>query len=251
MVEFTLVLPIILLLLFGMLQFALVLNARQTVAYAAQAAANGYAQTLQRSTGDASARDAATQLRPEFGRAGRVGYRIVRSGTESSINADGVGTFGDLVVARVTYDYPSPIRAGIGTFRFPDGFALSAEAVARIEASGAAPAAPATAPIGLKPTPSTPMPPLAKAPVASIAACFANSKVLTDPDVSFSAIEATSFSPGRTYWIRLAVRERITTQVTGSFTAPQAGEVGITYAITARAGNRTAGVQMVGAARGC
>lgn len=276
LVEFALVLPIILLLLFGMLQFALVLNARQTVAYAAQAAANGYAQTLQRPAGDASARDAATQMRPEFARAGRVEYRLMRGGTESAIAADGVGAFGDLVVARVTYDYPSPIRAGIGDFRFPGTFGLSAEAVARVEASGGSAPGASAAPAPIPPTPAPPPP--ANAPVVRVpAACFTFSRVLSDPDVSLGAIETTSFTPGRTYWIRLTVTdtitryerrtsrgsfgrtitttvpvtERITTQVTGSFTAPAAGEVGITYAITARAGSRTAGVHVVGSARAC
>lgn len=136
MVEFALVLPIILLLLFGMLQFALVLNARQTVAYAAQAAANGYAQSLQRARGDAEAGTAGAQVRPEFARSGKVSYSIIRAGNETAITADGTGQFGDLVVARATYGFPSPVRAGIGTFRFPDTIMLSAEAVARIEAAG-------------------------------------------------------------------------------------------------------------------
>jgi len=137
MVEFALVLPIILLLLFGMLQLALVLNARQTVAYAAAAAANGYAQTLIRAQGDARAATAGAQLRPAFGQAGEVEYRIIRRGAETAITADGVGTFGDLVVARVTYRYPSPVRAGLAGFHFPDTLALTAEAVVRIEAPGA------------------------------------------------------------------------------------------------------------------
>ncbi len=138
MVEFALVLPIILMLLFGMLQFALVLNARQTVAYAAQAAANGYAQTLERARGDAEARVAGAQLRPEMSRAGRVSYSLIRAGNESAITSDGSGAFGDLVVARVTYEFPSPVRAGIGAFRCPDTIGLSAEAVARIEKVGTA-----------------------------------------------------------------------------------------------------------------
>ena len=135
LVEFALVLPIILLLLFGMLQFALVLNVRQTVAYAAQAAANGYAQTLEFARGDAEARTAGAQLRPEMSRAGRVSYSLIRAGNESAIASDGTGAFGDLVVARVAYDFPSPVRAGIGGFRFPDAITLTAEAVARIEKS--------------------------------------------------------------------------------------------------------------------
>lgn len=278
MVEFALVLPIILLLLFGMLQFALVLNARQTVAYAAQAAANGYAQTLQRPAGDASARDAAVQLRPEFGRVGRVEYRLVRGSTETPIASDGAGALGDLVVARVTYDYPSPIRAGIGGFRFPNAFALTAEAVARVEAPGTASAAgSAPAPAANVPAPPAPAP-AANAPVAPLPAkCFQYSKVVTDQDASLSAIEARIFALGGTYWIRLAVTEtytryerrttrgsfgrtvtttvpvteRTTTQLTGSFAAPRTGEVGSTYKVTARVGSRTAEVHMVGAAQPC
>lgn len=198
MVEFALVLPIILLLLFGMLQFALVLNARQTVAYAAQAAASGYAQTLVRAQADGDAKAAAIQLRPDFGKAGKVEYRIVRAGNESPIAADGVGAFGDLVVARVTYDYPSPVRAGIAGFRFPDTLALTAEAVARIEAAGTSPAGgggvatspplaptPTTRPIPM-PTPSptptaaatptpTPRPAATPTPTPALARCFAYS----------------------------------------------------------------------------
>lgn len=157
MVEFALVLPIILLLLFGMLQFALVLNARQTVAYAAQAAANGYAQTLTRAQGDARAIEAGAQIAPRFATAGSVRYSLVRGTDESSISADGTGTFGDLVVARATYRYPSPIRAGIGGFRFPDTIDLSVEAVARIEAPGPATAGSAASSTLAPPTP-TPSP---------------------------------------------------------------------------------------------
>ena len=178
MVEFALVLPVILLLLFGMLQLGLVLNARQTVAYAAQAAANGYAQTLERRTADARAAEAAEALRPRLPGSGAVRYTIFRGGQELGITSDGTGAFGDLVAARVNYGFPSPIRAGIGPFRFPDTFTLSAEAVARIEATGsvdpggaaagAAPVQPSSPPPTGPPTPSpTPTPTSTSAPTPS------------------------------------------------------------------------------------
>lgn len=186
LVEFALVLPLLLLLVFGMIQFALVLNARQTVAHAAHVAANAYAQTLERGRGDAEARSAAGQLRPPLSRpAGTIAYTIVEPGglrevresivrqvplyerrcrrfgfrlscrnvlvgqrqiveervsmaqfspTERPIIQDRTGKRGDYVVARVTYRYPSPVRAGLGPYRFPEAITLVAEGVARIEA---------------------------------------------------------------------------------------------------------------------
>lgn len=181
LVEFALVLPIILLLLFGMLQFGLVLNARQTVAYAAQAAANGYAQTLRTDLADRDAEASATQLRPAlrapiatieylvasereesicvraerrrsfgFGRRSRTvctRYETVKTSySERPARADAPGRPGEFVIARVTYRYPSPVNAGIGGFRFPSAFPMTAEAAARIEADRPAQQAVAAAP---------------------------------------------------------------------------------------------------------
>lgn len=150
LVEFALVLPLILLLVFGMVQFGFVLSARQTVANAAQAAAGAYAQTLQRDRGGAAAARIAAQLRPPLS-PGDVRYAIhavpVGSGggagnpsasADIPISADGVGQPGDFVVATVAYRYPSPVRAAIAGFRFPDSFTLTAEGVARIEKQGTA-----------------------------------------------------------------------------------------------------------------
>lgn len=221
MVEFALVVPLILLLLFGMLQFALVLDARQTVAYAAQAAANSYAQTLARQRGEAEAASAGAQMRPEFAKVGKVSYTLIRGANESTIALDGTGTFGDFVAARATYDYPSPIRARLGPFQFPASFSLSAEAVARIEAAdgtvagGSTASVPALAPRATpvatpRPTPTpTPRPtPGPTATPAPVARCFtfsggvsvnvqgATGQVLVD-----GMSGPRSFSPGSTHWV--------------------------------------------------
>ncbi|MDE3102728.1 MAG: pilus assembly protein [Chloroflexota bacterium] len=164
MVEFALVLPVILLLLFGMTQLALVLNARQTVAYAAEAAANGYAQTLVRATADGDAYAAATELRPRLAGSGRVSYTLIHGATESPITTDGAGVFGDLVAAHVTYDYPSPVRAGLGGFHFPDTVPLTAEAVARIEPTG--PSGPSAAPRGPAPPKASAVPRATPSPLS-------------------------------------------------------------------------------------
>lgn len=204
MVEFALVLPLVLLLLFGLLQFALVFNARQTVAYAADAAARTYAQTLDEQGANADAARAAAALRPglvapaasitysivdpssaaeravqgartdvrerwerrcvsrRFGSCRR--YAFVQVGTERREIAADLGKRGEYVVARVTYRYPSPIRAGIGPFRFPAEFPITMEGVARIEADkpGARAAAPVASP---SPTPA-PTPTPTPAPLA-------------------------------------------------------------------------------------
>lgn len=167
LVEFALVLPLILLLLFGMLQFALVLNARQTVASAAQAAANGYAQTRRLAFANAEAARAGAQLRPVLSAAGTVDYSLISGSGESRIRQDGAGRFGDFVAARVTYRYPSPVRAALGPFRFSETIPLALEAVARIEAppvvapsSAATPAAPQPVALpGAPPTSFVPAPP--------------------------------------------------------------------------------------------
>ncbi len=66
MVEFSLVLPVVLLLLLGILQVGLVLNARQTVENAARVAADAYARTLSTDQADREAIAAADQLRPRL-----------------------------------------------------------------------------------------------------------------------------------------------------------------------------------------
>lgn len=214
MVEFALVLPLVLLLLFGLLQFALVFNARQTVAYAADAAARTYAQTLDEQGANADAARAAAALRPglvapaasisysivdpssaaeravqgartdvrerwerrcvsrRFGSCRR--YAFVQVGTERREIAADLGKRGEYVVARVTYRYPSPIRAGIGPFRFPAEFPITMEGVARIEADkpGARAAAPVASP---SPTPA-PTPTPTPAPLAR---CYSVSSSLT------------------------------------------------------------------------
>jgi len=135
LVEFAVVLPILLLLIFGMIQLGLVLNARQTVAHAAQVAAAGYAQTLQRTWSAEQARIAAAQLRPGLAWED-VTYTLYSGSSETRITANDVGRPGDFVVARVTYRYPSPVRVGIAGFRFPDAIAITMEGVARIEKLG-------------------------------------------------------------------------------------------------------------------
>ncbi len=150
LVEFALVLPLLLLLIFGMIQFGLVLNARQTVASAAQAAAATYAQTLQQARAGAEAVRMAGPLRPPLA-AGDVRYALhdvptggtgqaanATSSADVPISADGIGQPGQFVVATVSYRYPSPVRATIAGFRFPDSFTITAEGVARIEKQGTA-----------------------------------------------------------------------------------------------------------------
>lgn len=144
LVEFALVLPLLLLLIFGMIQFGLVLNTRQSVANAAQAAAATYAQTLQRDRAGAEAIRVAGPLRSGLN-VGDVSYALHRvtggAGSASAasdipISADGVGLPGEFVIATVSYRYPSPIRASLAGFRFPDSYTIAAEGVARIEKEG-------------------------------------------------------------------------------------------------------------------
>lgn len=150
LVEFALVLPLLLLLIFGMIQFGLVLNARQSVANAAQAAAATYAQTLHRDRAGAEAIRVAGPLRSGLA-AGDVSYALHRvpagstggaanasASSDIPISTDGVGRPGEFVIATVSYRYPSPIRAAIAGFRFPDSYTISAEGVARIEKEGTA-----------------------------------------------------------------------------------------------------------------
>ncbi len=138
LVEFALVLPIMLLLIFGMIQIGLVLHARQTVAYAAQVAAATYAQTLALGRAGADAVFITAPLRPRLA-PGDVSYVLhPASGAESPITSDGIGQVGDFVIARVAYGFPSPVRASFGGFRFPDTITISMDGVARIEKQGKA-----------------------------------------------------------------------------------------------------------------
>ena len=138
LVEFALVLPILLLLIFGMIQIGLVLHARQTVAYAAQVAAATYAQTLALGRAGAEAVFITAPLRPRLA-PGDVSYRLhPASGSESAITSDGIGQVGDFVIARVAYSFPSPVRASFGGFRFPDAITITMDGVARIEKQGKA-----------------------------------------------------------------------------------------------------------------
>ncbi len=194
LVEFALVLPIVLLLLFGILQVALVLDARQTVAYAARVAADTYARTLDPASADAAAAEAGSQLRPQlrppvasvryavtqeetqtcvqtqrrrfFGSSRCLQYAQMRTTSDRPATQGAPGKRGDLVVARVTYRYPSPIRAAFGPFRFPAEFAMTEEGVARIEVD--TPAARSSAPASAAPLPvptSTPVPVATPAPI--------------------------------------------------------------------------------------
>lgn len=162
MVEFALVLPLILLLLFGILQVALVLNARQTVAYAARVAADTYARTLEPGASDAAASAAAFALRPALAPNARIEYQVVREREEQvcvrtrrsgffrrsrrcveyatvkrqeigPATAREPGRVGEMVIARITYRYPAPVRPTIGGFTFPEAFPITMEAAARIE----------------------------------------------------------------------------------------------------------------------
>lgn len=138
LVEFALVLPIMLLLIFGMIQIGLVLHARQTVAYAAQVAAATYAQTLALDRAGAEAVFITAPLRPRLA-PGDVSYVLhPASGAESKITSDGIGRVGDFVIARVAYRFPSPVGASFAGFRFPDTITISMDGVARIEKQGKA-----------------------------------------------------------------------------------------------------------------
>ncbi len=138
LVEFALVLPILLLLIFGLIQIGLVLHARQTVAYAAQVAAATYAQTLALGRAGTEAVFITAPLRPRLV-PGDVSYTLhPASGADSPIASDGIGRVGDFVIARVAYRFPSPVRASFGGFRFPDTITISMDGVARIEKEGKA-----------------------------------------------------------------------------------------------------------------
>lgn len=134
LVEFALVLPVVLLLIFAIIQLSLVLGARQNVAHAAQVAANAYAQSLRLDDARAQANAAAAGLRPGLLQAGGVSFRVVdAAGNETPVLRDGAGARGQFVVAQADYRYPSPIRAGVAGFRFPDQIPISREGVALIE----------------------------------------------------------------------------------------------------------------------
>lgn len=161
LVEFSLVLPVVLLLLLGILQVGLVLNARQTVENAARIAADTYARTLSSSEASGEAVSAADQLRPrlvpptaaiDYAVIGesqvpvclrRRGWSCVERGTRSVRNerrasAADRGNVGELVRATIRYDYPLPV-GGLARFGFPTHLPLTGEAISLIEAIAPAP----------------------------------------------------------------------------------------------------------------
>lgn len=158
LVEFALVLPLLLLLLFGIIQVGFVLHARQTVAYAARVAADTYAREHSEREATAEARTAGAALRPSlrpphasisyalvgqreervctrrgwFGRGCRSWANVVRRHERRPSQQDR-GTPGELVKAVVTYSYPVPIRGTFGPLHFPGTVTLTGEAFALIE----------------------------------------------------------------------------------------------------------------------
>jgi uncharacterized protein (UPF0333 family) len=133
LVEFALVLPIFIILVFGLVQVGMYMNARNAVAHAAQEAANAYAQTLERKAASDAAVGAATTLRPGI-EGDDVKLFLVTGKVERSIEADCSGTFNDFVVARVSYVYPLPVRIGLGAEIAGRSFLIvSMEGVARVE----------------------------------------------------------------------------------------------------------------------
>jgi len=164
LVEFALVLPILLVLLFGVIQVGFVLHARQTIAYAARVAADSYAQTLSEAQADRTAVAAADALRPRLISpfasisytivsermerqcvrrrfASCREYRDVVDRNERRTNASDRGAVGELVRARIVYSYPSPVRGAFGAMGLPADIPIEMDAIALIEAS-----APAAAP---------------------------------------------------------------------------------------------------------
>lgn len=161
LVEFSLVLPVVLLLLLGILQVGLILNARQTVENAARVAADAYARTLSRAEASSEAVTAAGQLRPrlvaptatiDYAVIGesrisvclrRRGLSCIERGTRSvrnerRVSAADRGAVGELVRATIRYDYPLPV-GGLARFGFPTHVPLTGEAISLIEATAPAP----------------------------------------------------------------------------------------------------------------
>ncbi len=157
MVEFSLVLPVVLLLLLGILQVAFVLNARQTVENAARVAADAYARTLSTDQADGEAIAAADQLRPRLlppvatttytvigERRSDVcvrfrGLQCLEPGTRSVRNERGTtaadpGRAGELVRATIHYSYPLPVGGVFARIGFPTTVPLTGEAISLIEA---------------------------------------------------------------------------------------------------------------------
>lgn len=133
LVEFGLVLPIFIVLLFGLVQVGMYLNARDAVAHAAQEAANAYAQTLDRGVAASAATSAGTTLRPAIDPAD-VKLFLVTGTLERSIETDCVGAFNDFVAARVAYTYLLPVRIGLGQeVGGRSVLIVSSEGIARIE----------------------------------------------------------------------------------------------------------------------
>lgn len=161
LVEFALVLPIVLMLLFGMIQVGFVLHARQTVEYAARVAADTYALEHSERAATNEATAAGSTLRPHLRApnagvsftligerqenvctrtAWRIGLgrrcvawgHVLRRHERQTSTAD-QGTPGELVRAVVTYHYPLPIRGPFGPLQFPASVTLTGEAIALIE----------------------------------------------------------------------------------------------------------------------
>lgn len=161
LVEFSLVLPIVLLLLLGILQVGLILNARQTVENAARIAADAYARTLSTAEADSEAVRAADQLRPRLvPPVGTIDYAVIGATrvevcvrrtwlrclerttrsvrNERRASAADRGKVGELVRATIRYDYPLPV-GGLARFGFPTRLPLTGEAISLIEATAPAP----------------------------------------------------------------------------------------------------------------
>lgn len=159
LVEFALVLPILLLVLFGIIQVGFILHAQHTVAYAARVAAETYARELSEGQATSDADSAATVLRPTLRRSAtfsydlvdqkdekvcnrRAGgwvrrcieYRTVSQRTETRASAREPGATGQLIKATIRYSYPLPIRGAFAGIQLPGALTLTGEALALIEA---------------------------------------------------------------------------------------------------------------------
>ncbi len=166
LVEFSLVLPVVLLLLLGILQVGLVLNARQTIENAARIAADTYARTLSASEADVEAARAAGELSPRLAPpVAATAYTVIgqrqlqtclrltglmcRQVVTSSVRTDrpasaaDPGTAGELVRATIRYDYPIAV-GGLARFGFPTHVPLTGEAISLIDAQPSAARSPRT-----------------------------------------------------------------------------------------------------------
>lgn len=166
LVEFSLVLPVVLLLLLGILQVGLVLNARQTIENAARIAADTYARTLSIADADSEAITAAGQLSPRLAPPlGTIAYAVVDEKqvqecvhqvwgwcaskvtqvvrTERAPTPADPGQRGDLIRATIRYPYPFPVGGVFARIGFPTYVPLTGQAVSLIDAR------PSTAPTTL------------------------------------------------------------------------------------------------------